>query len=109
MSLEKYKSSMHKRLFRSSYGDSFNNKLENGVKFSESVLEYQKFSELKCTSYLNDQVRSYLDKWQQLDQDKHYQQLVHKALSSLFTFVKSSLPAETIHKLSYQKIGNTSK
>jgi len=103
MSLQDYRKHIVRNSYKSSYGDFFNS--SNAKSSRESVLNYQKYSDMKCTSILVDEAKVCLNKWQELDDDEYYKKLIMSCLCSLLTFIKSSMPSESVHnRQSFQNI-----
>ena len=102
ISLNEYCEIQKKRAYSSCYGDFFNSSHNQSVNKESSILEYRKYSDLSCTSYLTQNMKEYLNKWQKIEINANYKKLVLDSLSSISTFVKSKLPASTTHRQFYK-------
>ncbi len=72
-----------KSLFQSKYGVTYGHR-ENDAS-DPTILNFRKFSEMSCSSVLNDQMLRYIDNWCQLKDDQSYTSLILKALKAIYT------------------------
>lgn len=77
------------------------------MNYSSSMSEIKEpiFSELQCTSILTEEARKSLDRWQALNDEQRYYDLVKRSLCSLFAFTKNAY--QTTYKNSYLKYGKS--
>lgn len=106
ISMNEYQERRKQNVYRSWYGDFFNSNqslsFEVGKKNQLSILSYHKFSDLPCTDYLKSEIKTFLDKYQELKDDEYYPKLIMDALKSLQSFLSSSSNFETVHRKSFQ-------
>ena len=102
LSFNKAVKEYEKLKYISSYGAFYGRKPALADLTDTNVLNSQKFSQLQCFKVINETTKSYLDNWQDIEQEDEYKGFAISAIRSLYTFIKNGEPNNSTNRVSFK-------
>lgn len=81
--------------YKSAYGQAFGRAVDLTDMGDISILKYKKFSELPCTSMLNEKTKNHIDTWNSLKDEEYYVKAVLSCLRSMLTSIRNQEPTKS--------------